>query len=104
MLSSQTSVRRHQAFEFFKPVEDDVDLGPSSLSQVVKVCRKDHYKPFTVGFDVIIATITECEESLYWKLAFACEAKSRLIPDANYIENWVGGIRTGPVEQLASVG
>ncbi len=49
MLSYQTSVGRHQAFEFFKPVEDDVDLSrPSFLLYCL-----DHHEPLAVGCDVL---------------------------------------------------
>jgi len=43
------SVRRHQAFEFFKPVEDDVDLAcPSFLLYCL-----DHQKPLAVARDIV---------------------------------------------------
>jgi hypothetical protein len=35
----------HQVFEFFKPVEDDVDSGWLSF---IFVCCLDHQKPLTV--------------------------------------------------------
>ncbi len=46
-------VSRHQAFEFFSPVEDDVDLV--LLSPLFFYCL-DHQKPLAVRGDVVALT------------------------------------------------
>ncbi len=43
---SLVSGLRHQAFEFFKPVEDDVDLG---LLPLLFFCCLDHQKSLPIG-------------------------------------------------------
>ncbi len=43
------SVGRHQAFEFFKPVEDDVDLAGLAAFYWF-----DHQKALAVGGDVVV--------------------------------------------------
>ena len=88
--------RRHQAFEFFKPVEDDVDLGRSRFLHL------DHHEPLAVGCDIV-----ECRTP-----CASCINSLKEQPGSSCSESWFGRNVNGhhlvaafvAVEQLSSVG
>jgi len=74
------SVSRHQAFEFFKPVEDDVDLGRGPLTFVTGFLN--HQKPLAIGRNIVVTAPAKVVASREQDLGTS-RRKNRLSLDAN---------------------